>query len=245
MPWARAKLKGQSVWARATTEGELVAEGGRVEVRYNPKDGRAYRAALRNLEKISGSPVEPDDFCAEALPEAAPSATANGNGATTRPSSAKRSAAAAATTAVSIPEEDAEYIAYTDGACSGNPGPAGCGMLLSGPGGMTKESYAYLGIATNNVAELTAVLLAVEGTPKDAKSVLVLTDSKYAIGVLSMGWKAKANQELIARIRAVLAERGRTVRMKYVPGHAGVPGNERADELARTAIQQRASLPFS
>lgn len=229
MPWARAKLKGQAVLARANEAGELVAEGGRVEIRYNPKDGRVYRAALRNLERVPGGTLEADDFCAPALPEAP----------------AEPAKRVSKPVEQSPSQEDAEYIAYTDGACSGNPGPAGCGMLVRGPTGATKEGYAYLGIATNNVAELTAVMLAVEGTPADAKSVLVLTDSKYAIGVLSQGWKAKANQELIAKIRGVLAPRGKTVRMQYVPGHAGVPGNERADELARTAILKRASLPLA
>jgi ribonuclease HI len=55
--------------------------------------------------------------------------------------------------------------------------------------------------------------------------------------VLSKGWKAKANQELVARVRRTLA--GHTVRMVKVPGHAGVPENERCDELARDAITGR------
>lgn len=232
MPWARAKLKGQNVWARVTAEGEFLAEGGRVEVRYNPKDGRAYRAAVRNLERL-GEGTEPDDFCAPVSADDAKATEQAPKQVAVRPAAPPEA------------PTDAEYTAYTDGACSGNPGPAGCGMLIQGPGGATKEGYAYLGIATNNVAELTAVLLAVEGTPRDAKSVLVLTDSKYAIGVLSLGWKAKANQELISRIRSVLADRGKAIRMRYVPGHAGVPGNERADELARTAILKRESLPLT
>jgi ribonuclease HI len=65
----------------------------------------------------------------------------------------------------------------------------------------------------------------------------VHTDSQYAIGVLQKGWKAKANQELVARVRAVLATRD--VRLVYVPGHSGVPLNERADELARESILAR------
>ena len=61
---------------------------------------------------------------------------------------------------------------------------------------------------------------------------------KYAIGLLSQGWKAKANQDLVASLRAML--QGRTgVRFVHVRGHSGIPLNERADELARRAIAER------
>ena len=76
-------------------------------------------------------------------------------------------------------------------------------------------------------------------TPSGAAAV-VHTDSQYSIGVLTKGWKAKANQELIASVKSALAGR-RGWHLRYVPGHAGVPLNERADELARQAVQRRAS----
>ena len=140
--------------------------------------------------------------------------------------------------------EAAQWVAYTDGACSGNPGPAGSGMVVIAPDGKIHEGFEYLGVSsTNNVAELTAILRALEAIPKDAESVAIHTDSKYAIGVLTQGWKAKANQELIAKTRAVLAARS-NVRLVYVPGHSGVPMNERADELAREAIRVGASKPL-
>jgi ribonuclease HI len=101
------------------------------------------------------------------------------------------------------------------------------------------DGYEYLGIATNNIAELTAILRAAELVPRGAAAV-VHTDSQYSIGVLTKGWKAKANQELVANVKTALA--GRTgFRLQYVPGHAGVPLNERADELAREAVTRRAS----
>jgi ribonuclease HI len=68
----------------------------------------------------------------------------------------------------------------------------------------------------------------------------VHTDSQYAIGVLTKGWKAKANQALIAGVKVALAKRS-AWRLVYVPGHAGVPLNERADELAREAVRTRSS----
>lgn len=136
----------------------------------------------------------------------------------------------------------AQWVAYTDGACSGNPGPAGSGMVIIAPDGKIHEGFEYLGHATNNVAELTAVLRGAECIPKDAASAAVMTDSKYAIGVLTKGWKAKVNRELIARTRLVLA--GRALRLVYVPGHSGVPMNERADELAREAVRTGRSNPL-
>lgn len=136
-----------------------------------------------------------------------------------------------------------KWIAYTDGACTGNPGPAGAGFIVIAPDGKIREGFENLGVGTNNIAELTGVLRAVEGVPNDGVPLVVHTDSKYAIGVLTKGWKAKANQELIAKIKRALSLRP-NVSMVYVPGHAGVPLNERADELAREAVRTGRSRPL-
>lgn len=224
MPWIEAVLRGQTVLAYANASGQLLAQGGRVEIRYKPSGGRAYHAAVANLAPKVGGRLFPDEHCAPAE-AAAP-----------KMGSAKASGPAAA------PTVKAEWIAYTDGACSGNPGPAGSGMVVIAPGGAIHEGFEYLGHATNNVAELTAVLRGAECIPADAASAAVMTDSKYAIGVLTKGWKAKANQELILHIRKVLA--GRRLHIIYVPGHSGVPMNERADELAREAVRLGRSKPL-
>jgi ribonuclease HI len=107
------------------------------------------------------------------------------------------------------------------------------------PAGKQHEGFEYLGEATNNVAELTAILRAVEWLPAEAFGIVVHTDSQYAIGVLQKGWRAKANQELVLRTRHAIDARG--ARLVYVPGHRGVPLNERADALAREAIARRGS----
>jgi ribonuclease HI len=107
------------------------------------------------------------------------------------------------------------------------------------PEGKMHEGLEYLGQATNNVAELTAILRAVEWIPESARSIVVHTDSQYAIGVLQKGWKAKANQELVSRTKNLV--KARQARLVYVPGHQGVALNERADALAREAVEQRAS----
>jgi len=224
VPWVEVALRGQKVLARADAAGELVSEGGRVEIRYKPKDGKSYRASRGNLEKISGGAILPDDHCAEAA--AAPTPTEQ--------KAAKKAASAARVE----PPRPGETVVFTDGACSGNPGPAGAGFLVVDPTtGKIREGCEYLGTATNNVAELTAILRGVEAVADVTAPIRVHTDSSYAIGVLQKGWKAKANPELIARIRAELAKRPNTL-LVYVPGHAGVPLNERADGLAHESLTQ-------
>ena len=128
---------------------------------------------------------------------------------------------------------------WTDGACSGNPGPAGLGVSREFRGAFIELSE-YLGDGTNNIAELTAILRGLELVDDPATPVDVMTDSEYCIGLLGKGWKAKKNQELVAELRQCLA-RFSDVRLIKVPGHAGVEGNERADELARAAITERHS----
>jgi ribonuclease HI len=156
----------------------------------------------------------------------------------------KKQASAARFERETQPAAANEFVVYTDGACSGNPGPAGAGFIVIEPGGKIREGNEYLGTATNNVAELTAILRGVEAISDLNAPARVHTDSGYSIGVLQKGWKAKANPELIAKIRDVLSERPK-VRLVYVPGHAGVPMNERADELAREAVQSRRSRPIA
>jgi ribonuclease HI len=221
MPWIEASLRGQKVLAKANADRSLASEGGRVEIRYKPNDGRAYRAAASNLVVADGAPLLPDETCVPA--GAAPEKKAASSSASASPSLASATA----------------WTAYTDGACSGNPGPAGAGLIVIKPGGKMHEGFEYLGEATNNIAELTAVLRAIEAMPPSATGIVVHTDSQYAIGVLTRGWKAKANQELVAKTKSLVS--ARKARLEYVRGHDGHPMNERADELARTAITTRST----
>lgn len=232
MPWVRAILRGQKIYARADARGALVASSGRVEIRYKPNDGRRYEAREGNLEVVDPTPL-PDETCgpAEAAPkEDKATGATKGAGARGGDKGAKAAASAPVTPA------EGSIIAYADGACSGNPGPAGLGVVLI-DGKSRLEISEYLGVGTNNIAELTAVLRAIEAAPA-GKPLLIYTDSQYTIGVLQKGWKAKANTELIAELRAALAARG-LARLAYVPGHAGVLLNERADALAREAVSAR------
>jgi ribonuclease HI len=131
---------------------------------------------------------------------------------------------------------EAVYV-WTDGACTGNPGPAGLGVVVI-EDGERRELSEFLGDATNNIAELTAIERGLELVKKRDRPVLVHSDSAYAIGLLSQNWKAKANVELVMRLRELAAEFP-DVRYVKVKGHAGVPENERCDQLAREAILRR------
>ena len=217
------RLRNAEVLARCDDGGQLVAKGGRVEVRYKPNDGRAYFAAVSNLRPASNDSIEPDSFCgpAEAVKTKAPSKPA-----------------AKDTPAPEKPVGD-EILAYADGACSGNPGPAGIGVVALWDE-QQRELSEYIGEATNNIAELTAVLRAVELALDLGRPLRLYTDSQYSIGVLTKGWKAKANKELIAEVRVALQQHP-DVKLFHVRGHEGVKLNERADELAVRAVQNRAS----
>jgi ribonuclease HI len=234
MPWVRATLRGQRIYARAKASGELDVVGGKVEVRYKPNDGRMYQAMAKNLTDLDGQ-VLPDETCGAA--EAPVKAESNGAAKKARSSSAAVTALAGSTGAGTA--RGSGTIVYTDGACTGNPGPAGIGVVIVRSDD-TLELSEYLGHGTNNIAELTAILRGIDEAGNETARLVVHTDSQYAIGVLSKGWKAKANTELIEKIRARIRSRG-NVAFVYVPGHAGVPLNERCDELARLAIRSRAN----
>lgn len=131
-------------------------------------------------------------------------------------------------------------VIYTDGACSGNPGPAGSGACLLYDDKRLLVSE-YIGQGTNNIAELMAVLIALRAMKNRDIPVEIRSDSTYVIGVLSKGWKAKENKELIDRIKAMLAQ-FRMVRFTKVAGHSDDELNDLVDRLAREAIERGSGI---
>lgn len=138
-----------------------------------------------------------------------------------------------------------EVVIYTDGACRGNPGPGGWGAILSADGRI-KELSGAQSLTTNNRMELTAVIRALEALKRPVRAKLY-TDSEYVRrGIMEWlaSWKARdwrtadrkpvKNRDLWEELDA-LAQKHR-IEWHWVPGHAGVPGNERADQLANRAI---------
>ena len=144
-----------------------------------------------------------------------------------------------------------ELFAYTDGACSGNPGPGGWGVLLRAIKGsdIVKERTLNGGAAetTNNQMELLAAISALEALEKPSK-ITVVTDSAYVKNGVTgwiFGWKRNGwrtsnkkpvkNVELWQRLDKAAARH--TVTWEWVKGHAGYSENERADELAREGME--------
>jgi ribonuclease HI len=131
---------------------------------------------------------------------------------------------------------DNTIFIYTDGASSGNPGPSGIGILLRFKD-HEKEISRNIGTATNNIAELEAIKTALLELKHYNYPVRVFTDSSYACGVLTLGWKARKNKELINSIKKLISKFS-NLRLIKVKGHNGFAGNEKADFLATSAIRR-------
>ena len=233
MPFRAFRLRGEKVLVRVDDQGAPVASSdGRVDVIYRA-GGKVYRASSRNLSDDIDTRILPD---AEAAPgDAAPQ---KDKAATDKPAGKGRVLDGAVGPAAAVLPD--AILAYTDGACTGNPGPMGVGVVLLDPlTNVRRERSEYLGEGTNNIAELVAIQRALELAPLD-RPLVVHSDSSYALGLLALGWKAKANQSLVADLRALVKERP-DLRLVKVAGHAGVVENERADHLATSAVTRRAT----
>ena len=138
---------------------------------------------------------------------------------------------------------------YTDGACKGNPGPGGWGVLLKS-GDTVKELYGGELGTTNNRMELLAVIEALTALKRPC-DVTLHVDSQYVLKGITewiAGWKAKGwrtaarqpvkNVDLWQRLDALVAGGGHKLDWRWVRGHDGDPGNERADALANMGVDQ-------
>ena len=242
MGWQKAQFKGQDVWAKVQANGQLEVEAGRVPIRYQAHAGaKVYRASEGRIELVSGAPVEQlvEGEAPSARSKAGSVGTPGGFGKAGQRSAAQTALALGAAQALVGKTQGEGIICFTDGACKGNPGSAGAGAVVWLPDGQKGEASQSLGRATNNIAELTGIGLALqlldERAVGDEAMGIVLTDSAYAHGVLARGWKAKANQSLVAEIKAALAERP-NLQLHWIAGHAGIEGNERADALANLGV---------
>ena len=142
---------------------------------------------------------------------------------------------------------DKEAIVYTDGACSGNPGPGGWGATIK-IGDETFEIFGGEDNTTNNRMELIAAIKALEYLNENHK-ITLYTDSNYVKDGITKwifnwkknNWKTSAkkpvkNSDLWIQLDEI--QNKREVRWNWVKGHAGNLGNERADELARMGIKE-------
>ncbi len=142
---------------------------------------------------------------------------------------------------------------YTDGACSGNPGPGGYAAILIDSSGRRRELSGGFRNTTNNRMELLAVIMALEALKRPCE-VTLFSDSEYVVNALTKGWlqswqrkgwrkadkKPVMNIDLWQRLIPKLDEH--QIAFQWTKGHAGNPENERCDELA-VAASQGLNLP--
>jgi len=210
--WKRMRFKGNKVYVQVDDDGHPEARDGKVRICYRHDDTREYSASASRIRALDD--LTPD----EGPPRSRSRPTARAGDAP--PGESERAL------------EDLEAIVvHTDGACSGNPGPAGIGVLLRYMG-REKEISEGIGQATNNIAELKAVRAGLRAIRNRDLPVILYTDSEYVRGLLIKGWKAKKNTELVNEIRA-LARTFPKLTIRWVEGHAGNEDNERVDKLAR------------
>ena len=138
---------------------------------------------------------------------------------------------------------------YTDGACKGNPGPGGWGVLLLS-GSTEKELFGGELGTTNNRMELTAVIEALAALKRPCDVTLYLDSEYVRKGITEWihGWKARGwrtaakqpvkNVDLWQKLDALVATSEHKIVWRWVKGHAGDPGNERADALANRGVEQ-------
>lgn len=215
--WKRMSFKGNKVWVQTDSKKKIIQDKGKVLIKYNLKQDYEYKVKYESLK--------PE---AQAIPA---------KDKVQKKQSPKR------TSSQSIPEvkpgtdlPDNCIKIYTDGASSGNPGPSGIGILLI-YGEKKKEISQYIGQGTNNIAELTAIKVALKELKRNDLPVYIFSDSSYSIGLLTKGWKPKKNQTLVLEIRSLLKKFDKISFIK-VKGHSGIKENEVADFLATSAIKK-------
>ncbi len=149
------------------------------------------------------------------------------------------------------------YQLFTDGACSGNPGPGGFGYLWLTPDHLAFEGGGFVSHTTNNAMELMAILEGIRARPSEMKSVVLYSDSKYALdgltkyihnwvsnGFMSAAGEPIKNQSLWQDLyQEVVQQRDYKISYHWIKGHAGIPLQERVDEIARTYSQSDGASP--
>ena len=132
---------------------------------------------------------------------------------------------------------------YTDGSCNNKTGDAGFGIYLIYKSEFDEPKeirYSrYIGKATNNIAELTAIKISLKKLKKyRSLQIRIFTDSKYCIGVLTKGWKVNANVDLVNEIKELIIPFN-NIDLRWVKGHSFCEGNKIADKIA---VKARKSL---
>ncbi len=218
--WQRVRFKANKVWLAMTPDGNTIVQNGKVLIKYQLDQEHEYWVYPKSIQALDSDSENAASSSAMTPPKPP------------RPLPLETS---------SPTHQDSQKIIniYTDGAASGNPGPAGIGVLLQ-YGTHEKEISNFIGNTTNNIAELEAIRVGLSELKDTQIPVRLYTDSAYAHGVLTLGWKAKKNQALIRSIKKIM-DALKDLKLIKVKGHAGEEGNERADRLATSAIKKSQS----
>lgn len=212
--WQRMRFKKNKVWVALNSKSQPLSKDGKVLIKYQLDQDYEYWVHKTNIQ-----PLEDDSI---------PTAKK-----TIEKSKTDKELKKIIETKEPV-DCDRCICLFTDGASSGNPGPSGIGIFMRYKTHERKISR-YIGLATNNIAELEAIRVGLTEVKNKELPVRVFTDSSYALGLLSKGWKPKKNQELVAAIRSLM-DQFADLRFIKVKGHTGHPENECADHLATSAI---------
>ncbi len=215
------RFKGNKVWLAIDQDKKPVVTNGKVLIKYQLDQDYEYW-----VHENSVHPLDPPPSNEKTLKKK----NRKGKSKKKRTVKTKQESESIAETA----SQDAICI-YTDGASSGNPGPAGIGAVLKF-GKHEREISKYIGIATNNIAELEAIRTGLLELKTLELPVRLFTDSSYALGVLVLGWKARKNVGLVKSTQEII-KRFKDLKIIKIKGHAGHEENERADFLATSAIK--------
>ncbi len=211
--WKRMQFKKNKVWVATDGSKKLIVKNGKVLIKYQLKQDYEYWVHEQSVGPI-------DHGQSKKSVNKKPAQKRKGK---TKPFKEP------------IPHDT--VCIFTDGASSGNPGPSGVGVLLK-YGEHEKEISKYIGIATNNIAELEAIKTGLLELKKTDMPVRIFTDSSYAYGLLALGWKARKNQVVVKNIRETISK-FKDLKLIKVKGHAGHVENERADFLATSEIKNK------
>jgi ribonuclease HI len=219
--WKRMRFKGNKVWLATDKNNQPILKNEKVLIKYQIEQEHeywVYESSVQPLDSVKNS-----EYTKEKKKKTNPGRK---NKATDQSEHIQS-------------EPDRDILVYTDGASSGNPGHSGIGVFFKYKS-HEKELSKYIGIATNNIAELEAIKAGLLELKNTDKPVRIFTDSSYAYGLLVLGWKAKKNIPLVQEIKKIILN-FKDLKFIKVKGHAGDEGNERADVLATSAIKNASS----
>lgn len=216
--WKRMSFKGNKVWVPVDKNDIPIIENGKILIKYNLKQNYEYRVKPESLKS-----ADPENLVPKKNKKAKKK-----SGTKKAPEPGLHSL---------FDEAKGIIHVYTDGASSGNPGPSGIGIFLK-YNKHEKKISRYIGQGTNNIAELEAIKTGLLEIKNRNLPVHLYTDSSYALGLLTKGWKPKKNQQLVESIKELLKQFSQLSFIK-VKGHSGITGNEIADGLATSAIEKK------